>query len=177
LVPVAAAYVALQAGYQLGLKRIVLVDIAVVAAGFVLRATAGGSASDLPVSSWFMTVTASAALFVVALKRYSEVVHLGTAGETRSVLTKYSESHLRTVWTTALTASIVFYALWATELSAGSSLALMTTVPFSLAMIRYSSFAQSNDAQAPEQIVLADPLLLTLGVVWLTLFVARTVVG
>jgi decaprenyl-phosphate phosphoribosyltransferase len=173
---IALAYLLLQIAYQSGLKRVALIDVAVVAAGFVLRAVAGGAAAELPVSPWFMTVTASAALFVVSMKRYSEVVQLGTSGGTREVLMKYSESQLRTVWTTALTSSIVFYALWATEISEGSSLALLTTVPFSLALIRYSSFAQSDMAQAPERIVLSDPMMLILGLAWLILFVLRSAI-
>lgn len=174
IVPIALAYLLLQIAYQSGLKRVALIDVTVVAAGFVLRAVAGGAAAELPVSPWFMTVTASAALFVVSMKRYSEVVQLGTGGGTREVLTRYSESQLRTVWTTALTSSIVFYALWAAEISEGSSLALLTTVPFSLALIRYSSFAQSDVAQAPERIVFADPMMLILGLAWLILFVLRS---
>lgn len=173
---IAVAYLAVQLAYQAGLKKVVLVDISIVSAGFVLRAVAGGAASDLPVSPWFMTVTASAALFVVAMKRYSEVVQLGSSGATRAVLLRYSESELRTVWSSAMTAAIVFYALWATEISEGSSMALLTTVPFALAMIRYSSFADSDSAQAPERILLTDPLLIAFGVVWLVLFVLRSVV-
>lgn len=170
------AYVAVQLAYQAGLKKVALIDISIVAAGFVLRAVAGGAASDLPVSPWFMTVTASSALFVVAMKRYSEVVQLGSSGATRAVLMRYSESQLRTVWSSAMTAAIVFYALWATEIAEGSPLALITTVPFALAMIRYSSFADSESAQAPERILLTDPLLVAFGVVWLVLFVLSSVV-
>src|SRR5699024_2067954 len=58
LLLVLAGYVALQLGYSFGLKHQPVVDLAIVAAGFLLRAVAGGVAAGLPLSQWFLLVTA-----------------------------------------------------------------------------------------------------------------------
>lgn len=172
---VCLGYVGVQLAYVYGLKRIGLLDVALVAAGFVLRAVAGGAAASLPVSPWFLTVTASGALFVVTAKRHSELVQVGAGAGTRRSLDGYTESFLRTTWTVALVASIVFYALWAAEIAdpAGDWSALATTVPFSLVLLRYAQHADRAGGEAPEDVVLRDRLLQLFGLLWVVLFVGR----
>ena len=172
---VIGAYVVLQIAYQVRLKRVVLFDLAVVAAGFVLRAVAGGAAAGIPASVWFLTVTASSALFVVASKRFSELVTHGGDGATRSTLTGYSAAYLRTIWTSSMVASIVFYALWAVEIGSVRSdhFAVASTVPFTLMMLRYAHHADAGHAEAPEDVALSDRMLQVLALVWVALFAAQ----
>ncbi len=61
------------ASYSLWLRRVVVADILVIAAGFVLRAIAGGVATDIYLSRWFVIVTACCAIYLVAAKRYAEL--------------------------------------------------------------------------------------------------------
>ncbi len=86
-------YLCLQAIYVLWAKHQPVLDLASVAAGFVLRAVAGGVASGIPISTWFLTVTAASAMFVVAGKRYSELVTHGHDSGTRHGLKEYSEGY------------------------------------------------------------------------------------
>ena len=65
-----SVYVVLQVLYTLFLKHIPVLDLAVVASGFLLRAIAGGVAAGIPLSQWFLLVARSA-FFMVAGKRYS----------------------------------------------------------------------------------------------------------
>jgi decaprenyl-phosphate phosphoribosyltransferase len=76
LAAVGAGYLALTAGYTLWLRSVAVADIAAVAGGFVLRALAGGAATSVPLSRWFMLVTSFGALFMVAGKRYAELTAL-----------------------------------------------------------------------------------------------------
>ena len=172
---VIGAYVVLQIAYQVRLKRVVLFDLVVVAAGFVLRAVAGGAASDIPASVWFLTVTASSALFVVSAKRFSEMINHGDDGSTRSTLAGYTPGYLRTIWTSSMVASIVFYALWAVEIGSARSdhYAVASTVPFALMMLRYAHHADAGDAEAPEDVALGDRMLQVLAVLWVALFAAQ----
>ena len=66
-----AVYWALQVVYSFFLKHQPIVDLAMVAAGFLLRAVAGGVASGLALSQWFLLVASFGSLFMVAGKRYS----------------------------------------------------------------------------------------------------------
>jgi decaprenyl-phosphate phosphoribosyltransferase len=172
---VIGAYVVLQIAYQVRLKRMVLLDLAVVAAGFVLRAVAGGAAADIPASVWFLTVTASSAMFIVAAKRSSEMASQGNDGSTRSTLTRYSPSYVRMIWSSSMVASIVFYALWAVEIGStrSDSFAVASTVPFALMMLRYAHHADIGNAEAPEDVALHDRWLQVMALVWVALFAAQ----
>ncbi len=75
-----ATYTVLTSLYSRWLKHEPVVDLAVVAAGFLLRAMAGGLAAGLELSPWFLTVASFGSLYVVAGKRYSELVGLGEEG-------------------------------------------------------------------------------------------------
>ena len=115
-----AGYLGLQAIYVAWAKHQPVLDLASVAAGFVIRAIAGGVAVGFPTSTWFMTVTAATAFFVVSGKRYSELVTQGVSG-TRQGLKDYSEGYLRFAWGVSVGIAVVFYGLWAAELSSGDS--------------------------------------------------------
>ena len=73
-----ASYLLLQVLYAVRLKHEPVLDISVVAAGFLMRAVAGGIAADLPLSQWFLLVSGFGSLFIVAGKRYSELHTLGS---------------------------------------------------------------------------------------------------
>jgi len=76
-----AVYALITGAYSLGLRRVAVVDLGVVANGFVIRVLAGGLATGVPVSSWLLIVVSFAALFVVAGKRYHDLVQLGPQRE------------------------------------------------------------------------------------------------
>jgi decaprenyl-phosphate phosphoribosyltransferase len=74
---IVALYLTLTVAYTLVLKDIAVVDVAVVASGFVIRAVAGGVAVGVPISRWFLIVASFGSLFVVAGKRHGEHLDLG----------------------------------------------------------------------------------------------------
>lgn len=173
LLAIVVAYVVLQAGYQAGLRDVVLLDIVIVAAGFVLRAVAGGVTSEVLISNWFLMVTGASALFMVSAKRFGELVTHGSS--MRQSLDNYTESYLRTIWTSSMFAAVVFYALWAVDLgsSRDDHFAVLSIVPFSLIMLRYAFHADRGAAEAPETIVLTDRVLQLMAVVWVGLFLLQ----
>ncbi len=75
---VVASYVLLSIAYSIRLKREPVIELAVVASCFVLRAVAGGVAASVPLSNWFLVFTSFAALFIVTGKRYAEHTRLGS---------------------------------------------------------------------------------------------------
>ena len=78
--------------YTLWLKHEPVIDLAAVAAGFVFRAIAGGVATDVPLSDWFLIVAGAGSLFIVTGKRHAEQVELGSdSREHRRTLGEYSD--------------------------------------------------------------------------------------
>ena len=83
-------YLALTASYSLWWRGVVVLDILVIAAGFVLRALAGGIATDIYLSRWFVIVTGCCAIFLVAAKRYAELREQAGPHPARGSLRGYS---------------------------------------------------------------------------------------
>jgi decaprenyl-phosphate phosphoribosyltransferase len=169
LLLVLATYLVLQAAYVLGLKHQPVLDLAVVASGFLLRAIAGGPGTDTPVSRWFLLVTSFASLFVVAGKRYSEILRVGADRGTRKVLDRYTDTYLRFVWTLAAGVTVTSYCLWAFRPGAhhGFPWEAISVAPFVVGLLRYAVDVDTALAGEPEEIVLTDPVLLVTGVAWL----------
>jgi decaprenyl-phosphate phosphoribosyltransferase len=165
---VVGAYLTLALSYTFVLRSIVLVDLAAVAGGFVLRAVAGGVAVDVPLSSWFLLVACFGALFIATGKRRAEHGYLGqTRGDHRKTLDQYSESYLRYVMSSTSTVTIAAYCLWAFEGEAGRSLpAALSILPFVLGIYRYAMLLDAGWGGAPEDIVLRDRPLLLCGLSW-----------
>ncbi|MFF8288226.1 decaprenyl-phosphate phosphoribosyltransferase [Streptomyces sp. NPDC016309] len=164
-----AAYLAMQLAYCLRLKHVLVVDLAVVTTGFVMRAMIGGVALGIPLSRWFLITTGFGALFMVAAKRYSEAVQMaGRGGETRLLLTEYTTGYLRFVWQLAAGVAVLGYCLWALEHS--GTWRQLSTIAFILAVLRYAVFADRGTAGAPEDVVLRDRPLAVIGLVWLAMY-------
>ncbi|MFC8917460.1 decaprenyl-phosphate phosphoribosyltransferase [Streptomyces sp. NPDC057116] len=163
-----AAYLAMQFAYCLRLKHVLVVDLAVVTTGFVMRAMIGGVALGIPLSRWFLITTGFGALFMVAAKRYSEAVQMKGGGATRVLLTEYTTGYLRFVWQLAAGVAVLGYCLWALENS--GTWRQLSTIAFILAVLRYAVFADRGTAGAPEDVVLRDRPLAVIGLAWLAMY-------
>jgi decaprenyl-phosphate phosphoribosyltransferase len=174
---VLGVYEAVQLAYCLGLKHQPVVDLAIVGSGFLMRSIAGGVAGGIALSQWFLLVTAFGSLFMVAGKRYAEIMLFERTGaKIRSSLKKYSASYLRFVWATSAAILIMSYCLWAFELretSDNSVWAVVSVVPFVVAVLRYAVDVDGGNAGEPEEIALRDRVLQVLGASWVvTLFIS-----
>jgi decaprenyl-phosphate phosphoribosyltransferase len=172
-----ASYTVLTCLYSRWLKHEPVVDLAVVAAGFLLRAMAGGLAAGLELSPWFLTVASFGSLFIVAGKRYSELVNLGEEGpRMRPSLDGYSASYLRFVWTITAAVLVAAYCLWAFEVSATPGVDAsapwlsFSVAPFVVGVLRYALTIDRGAAGAPEDILLSDRGLQLIGLIWLVVF-------
>jgi decaprenyl-phosphate phosphoribosyltransferase len=167
---VLAVYEAVQLGYCFGLKHQPVIDLAIVGSGFLMRSIAGGVAASIALSQWFLLVTAFGSLFMVAGKRYAEIMLFEQTGaKIRSSLKKYSSSYLRFVWATSASILIMSYCLWAFELrqKADNSLwPVISMIPFVVAVLRYAVDVDRARAGEPEEIALGDRVLQVLGAVW-----------
>ena len=168
---VIVTYLVLQLLYVFWLKNQPVLDLAVIASGFLLRALAGGAATDIAISDWFLLVAGFGSLFVVAGKRYSELVTLeaedGEVGQTRSSLLSYTSTYLRFVWTVAAAVTVMVYGLWVITVPRESTTAtLISLVPFTLGLLVYALVIDSGKGGEPETAILRNPTLLALGGLW-----------
>ncbi|WP_030024104.1 decaprenyl-phosphate phosphoribosyltransferase [Streptomyces monomycini] len=174
-----AAYLLMQLAYCVSLKNVLVIDLAVVTTGFLLRAMTGGPALGIPLSRWFLITAGFGALFMVAAKRYSEALRAAREeradrGATRPLLREYSDGYLRFVWQLAAGGAVLAYCLWALE-SGGTSAGVLpwrqlSMVPFILAVLRYAVFADRGTAGTPEDVVLRDRPLAAIGLAWTGLY-------
>lgn len=171
---VVVAYCGFNIAYCLALKNEAVIDIAIIASSFLLRAVGGGAACGIVLSEWFLLIAAFGSLFMAAGKRYAEVHLVGEGhGSTRRSLVQYSASYLRFVWSVAAAALIMSYALWSFQISERHSghvsWAALSMIPFVLAVLRYAVDVDAGRAGEPEEIVLRDHTLQVLGVLWVAL--------
>ncbi len=174
LLGIVVMYAVFTLAYSLGLKHEPVIELALLAMGFLLRAIAGGAASDLPISPWFLIVAGFGSLFMAAGKRFSELSRTDDDGATRRrSLDGYTPTYLRFVWGTSAAVAITAYCLWAFEVGLGDATvpwAQWSVLPFVLAILRYAVDVDKGEAEAPEDVVLHDHVLLVLGAIWLVLF-------
>jgi decaprenyl-phosphate phosphoribosyltransferase len=167
---VIAIYEIVQLAYCFGVKHLAVIEMSIVASGFLMRAIAGGAATGIPLSQWFLLVTAFGSLFMVAGKRYAEfAVAEREKADIRKSLKGYSASYLRFVWAMSAGVMVTVYGLWAFDIREqfGSVWAVVSIAPFVMAMLRYAMDVDSGRAGEPEKAVMGDKTLLALGLAWM----------
>ena len=171
LVLLGVIYLAVNVGYSAGLKRVALVDVMLVASGYVLRAVAGAVAVGAAPSPWLYAVTAAGALFIVVGRRYAEARLAGDEpSEQRGTLQHYAPPLGGQLLTLAATAALVSYTLYTVE---GKNLpannAMLLTAPLVIyGLFRYLYLLNnSQDAESPELLMMRDAPLLVSIVAWL----------
>ncbi len=168
---IGVVYVSANLGYSLGLKNVILVDVFLVAAGYVLRAGAGAVAVGVAPSPWLYVVTAAGALFLVLGRRYAETRLAGQdSARQRPVLAGYSGPFINQLLIVSAAAALVSYTLYAVEVGGlRSSHYMLATVPFvAFGLFRYLYLLNASErAESPEQLVTGDPLFVLAALGWL----------
>ena len=162
-----AGYFLMQVAYTHWLKDVALVDVFVIAIGFVARVFAGTLAAGVRASSWLLLCTFMVALFLILCKRYDEKVSLGDAAAThRKVLADYAPALLAHLIAIAATCTILCYALYtlapATVGKFGTE-RLVATVPFvAFGIFRYMflTFCRGQGGRPEHTLVRDVPLML-----------------
>jgi 4-hydroxybenzoate polyprenyltransferase len=162
LVACGAGYLALQALYSSLLRRLAVVDVFAIAAGFVLRVVAGAEAVDVPISNWLYLCTLLLALFLALEKRRAELVLLGgDAGSHRGILSSYTVPLLDQLATIVAGTTVLAYALYTlapdTVQKFGTD-RLKLTIPFVLfGIFRYLFLVHREGAGGqPERVLFQD---------------------
>jgi 4-hydroxybenzoate polyprenyltransferase len=164
----ASAYVVIQLFYSSLLKRIALVDVLVIAAGFVLRALAGALVLDVDISPWLLLCAFLLALFLALCKRRHEKIVTNTGALSRESLGQYDERLLDQLIAVIAAATIVSYAIYTLSpatIEKFKTQRLGFTIPFVIfGIFRYLDLAYRHEkGDRPEKILLTDiPILVNL---------------
>jgi 4-hydroxybenzoate polyprenyltransferase len=167
---VVAGYFLMQIAYCLALKRIVLLDVFTIAAGFVLRTVAGAMIIHVHISQWLLLCTLQLALFLGFGKRRQELVKLGAdAGKHREILDEYSVPFLDQMINIVAGVTIVCYSVYTIESdTAKLHPHLWITVPFVIyGVCRYLYLVyQRGWGGAPDEALRKDRMLQLSIVLW-----------
>jgi len=165
---VAVLYFGAMMAYSLALKNIVVVDVLIVAMGFVLRALAGAVAIGVAFSHWLLICTLLFALFLALAKRRQELTLLaGGAAQHRRILGEYSPYLLDQMIAVVTASTVVSYALYTLApetISRFGTDRLVWTLPFVLyGILRYLYLVhQKEEGGNPAEVLLNDrPILVT----------------
>lgn len=188
----AVAYLILQLFYSAYLKSVILLDVIVIATGFVLRVYAGVWAIDAHLNVWFLLCVISFALFLAIGKRRSERTLWGIrASKQREILLHYPESLLDILTSMFANSTWLTYALFAfqqppilvktnfvnffniTALPFTEAKYLMATVPVIIyGVMRYLYIVyEKREGESPERVLLTDTPLLATVILWMVMLI------
>lgn len=167
----AAFYLILNLAYSFGLKRVVILDVMMVAAGFLLRALAGAIVIDVAISRWLVMCTGLLALFLGFVKRRQEIAAMEGGTATRPILREYSLPFLDQMISIVTGATVVAYSLYAFSPEVAQKLGtehLDVTIPFVLfGIFRYLYLVHQKGAgESPTAVVLTDGPLIVDILLW-----------
>ena len=167
---VAGTYVTMLLIYSVALKHVVIVDVLMIAAGFVLRAIAGAVAVDVPIGHWLLVCTTLLALFLALSKRRHELTLLAEgATDHRRILEEYSPYLLDQMIGAVTSSTLIAYTVYATSTDTAARLGtakLGLTIPFVLyGIFRYLYLVhQKRGGGSPAAMLMTDrPLLACVG--------------
>lgn len=152
------AYLIMMVFYTTYLKHIVLIDVFVIAAGFVLRIVAGAVVIPVHISPWLYLVTCFLSLFLALSKRRHEIILLqDRAGNHRQILKEYSLPLLDQLIMVVVTCTLVSYSLYTIEGQTGNQ-RLALTIPLVLyGIFRYLYLVYVRmEGGSPEEVLLRD---------------------
>jgi len=182
-------YLLLQVVYSFYLKNIPVIDILIIASGFIIRVYSGAFIIDAHLSVWFLLCVVSVALFLASGKRRAELGALGATSKTRKSLQGYSNELLNSYVTMFGNAAWMSWALYTffespratvpfwlllAEVSRTTTVAklLMITIPVTIfGIMRYQSLIFAGRSEAPEKLLLADKALVASVVVWSSMII------
>jgi decaprenyl-phosphate phosphoribosyltransferase len=170
-------YITLNIGYCFFLKHIAIIDITIIAIGFVLRLFVGSFATEIPLSKWIVLMTFLLALFLALAKRRDDVLHfMNTGKKMRKVIDGYNLQFIDGAMMILSSVVIVSYILYTTSLEVTqriqSEFMYLTSLFVILGILRYLqiSFVENNSG-SPTKIMIKDKFIIITILAWVSSFV------
>lgn len=167
-------YVVINLAYSLGLKHISLVELFLVASGFVLRLLTGGVALSIELSPWIVLATGSVALLLTTGKRRGDMAKENDATNRRKSLEGYTIAYLDILLATLTGSTLVIYLLfcvsdYASQRYGGA--VIVTAIPVAFGLLRYLQLViVKNDGDSPTDLVTKDIGMVSSVLVFVAMF-------
>lgn len=157
-------YFILNICYSMGLKNIPIVDVVILASGFVIRLLCGACVTDIPISNWLYLTIMTGAFYLGFGKRRNEIIKQGE--KSRNVLKKYNQEFLDKFMYACLILSIVFYSLWCIDTTTidriGNNYMIWSIPLLLIIFMKYSLNVENNSFGDPVDVILKDKILMLL---------------
>ena len=161
-------YLLISLSYSIYFKNVAVVEMFLVAVGFMFRALAGAAAIEVDASSWFLIVIGFGALFLVANKRLAEINYQNSS-LTRGVIDQYSATFLKIIIGSSMTVCLIGYTLWAFQDSNETPFSKFSVIAFAMALMRYLWITDRENGEKPEVILFTDKVMVGLGIIFISL--------
>lgn len=171
------AYVVMNIAYSFYLKHVAILDVVIIAIGFVLRLFIGSAVTDIPLSMWIVIMTFLLALFMALAKRRDDVlIYLDTGKKMRKVIDGYNLQFLDTAMAIMASVVIVAYTIYTTSpevvARVNSEYLYLTALFVILGIMRYLQVAfVMKDSGSPTKIVLKDRFMQLTLIGWVLTFI------
>lgn len=164
-------YFIMNLGYSKGLKNVPIIDVMILALGFVLRVLYGGAITNTEISSWLFLTVLSICLFAGFGKRRNEMIKNKTTS--RKVLQAYTKSFLDKSMYLFLSLALVFYSLWCTNgLQFIENNLLTYSILFVIFIVlKYALTIEQDSYGDPIDVILQDKLLMIVSVIYIVYMV------
>lgn len=167
-------YLAMNILYSVKLKHIPIIDIVILAFGFMFRVIYGSLITNIAISNWLYITILAFSFYMGLGKRRNEYKKIGKDG--REVLKYYNESFLTSNLYMCMGLGIVFYSLWCMDIGrvVNGAINIIWTVPLVLIIcMKYSLTIEGDSLGDPVDVIIGDKLLLGLGLVYgIIMFIA-----
>jgi len=174
LLTILILYLILNLAYSWRLKQVPVVDVSIIASGFILRILAGTTAVGIPPSRWLLLTGLFLALFLGFSKRKAETFH--APEQQRAILGHYPGALLDIYMAVTLTATLLTYSLYATsdQVLAQQGERLVFTLPVVIfCLLRYAYQVHHGRGEDVSRDLIRDPWIMAGGAVWLMIFFMR----
>lgn len=174
------AYTTINLAYSLWLKAVVILDVMLISAGFVLRVMGGGFINDIPLSPWILLITFLLSIFLALVKRRQEMVRSlaseSDGSPSRTSLQRYNLPFLDQLISLSTATTLISYFMYVLDPGVKGKFHtdwLIVTIPFVVfGVFRYLFLAYvDNRGENPEEVVITDLPFLLNALLWLGAFV------
>ncbi len=156
-------YIIINILYSIKLKHVPIVDVTILASGFLIRVLYGSAITGIEISNWLYLTILSFSFYMGLGKRRNELKKIGN--ETRKVLEYYSKSFLDNNMYMCMALGIVFYSLWSIDINSAVNglINVIWTIPFVIIIcMKYSLNVEGDSLGDPVDVILSDKILFVL---------------
>lgn len=168
-------YIVLNIAYTLKLKHVAIIDITIIAIGFVLRVFAGGYSTGVAISQWTILLTFILALVLAISKRRGELVNTRITGKTRKALDGYNIQFADIILAISCSLTIIFYIMFALSPETQERFnkkIFYTSFFVGFAFLRYlQQTLVYNKTESPTKIVYKDRYIQITMLLWFMTFI------